>query len=711
MTNRVEQGPERWGTGPRARPAANRLQPAWGGLLAVDRLESDVARGALVGVAARGSSATFAAKLTPVFGADVPVGAYQTLHRALLGGTLVAPGLEVVDGGLDGHEAGYDNARRIIQVERELVLEAERDKGRAATLLVALVEEFGHHVDNLLRTEYSRQGGDGPRDEGAEFAHALFVQWRVPMPSLVFARFVRAGRVQRLATDAAAFKKALGRHTSEQERASDEKAGAVQFFGAGRGHGKPGLSFGHESIEDALKKAFLTKEERRRIYFGNWLRDHSQAIDPALIRPPKSRDIREGFTRSALTRVLDVKAREEFGNETIFRVTPKMLGVYRAEEHIDNPHGIEDHSKDDPDFRQKWTEDEVAVDPETGLLNYIANRKGRWVTSAAYVEKELRAAAALGATPEGLRTLGNALHTLEDFYSHSNFVELLLLRLGHSQVYPWAHRKVQAPTARYPLVTGKFGSNDIQVSLAYVLSESLTGAKKYEPGKRSSADEILLILLKDIPPQHLDPRQVERLEKLMAFREGLSKQYPWVGEALNTLSTLLAALPHAILKAQAKNHATRVTKSQDEFLGNALFLHPTHSQLSKDHDDHPLHVLAANMAMGVVAEVGGLMDKVWAGHATVEKMVQAALQYFVHPEDIQDAAADRRSWLFERARQWAKAHPEKVQLLEKGAIVERQFAEAQHAEALIRSRHAGAETPEALLARMRGPLQAIQGLT
>ncbi|WP_155893441.1 hypothetical protein [Cystobacter fuscus] len=196
-----------------------------------------MARAALCAVAARGAEATFASKLAKVFGADVPVAAYQALHKALLGRTLLTPGIEVVASGLVGHEAGYDNARRVILVDRQLVFLAERDKSKAATLLLALVEEFGHHVDNLLRTEYSSQEGDGPRDEGAEFAHALFFSWQAPPPSGPFATFVRAGRVQRLSTDAAFFQKALQRHTGVQERARDEKAGPLQFFGAGRGHG------------------------------------------------------------------------------------------------------------------------------------------------------------------------------------------------------------------------------------------------------------------------------------------------------------------------------------------------------------------------------------------------------------------------------------------------------------------------------------------
>jgi|GEM_PF-7083288 len=102
-------------------------------LFPVERLVSDVALDALCAVVARGSETIFVSKLTRVFGADVPATAYRALREALLGRTLVAPEIEVVTSGLRGHEAGYDNARRIILVDRRLVSEAERDRAKGAS--------------------------------------------------------------------------------------------------------------------------------------------------------------------------------------------------------------------------------------------------------------------------------------------------------------------------------------------------------------------------------------------------------------------------------------------------------------------------------------------------------------------------------------------------------------------------------------------------
>jgi hypothetical protein len=677
-----------------------------------EKLESDVALKRLTTLAVSWPESTFLSKLPAVFGRDVPVDAYRMLRKSLLDKKFSQPAVEIVTEGLLGHSAGYDNARRTILVDRQLVSTAEKNKEQAATLLIALIEEFGHHVDNVLRTDYSRRSGDGPRDEGAEIAYALCSQWlTTPLPTS-FATYSRLGQTRQLSTDVRSLKNAIDRHLTSKEREDDEMAGSMQYFGAGRGHGKPGKSYGHESIEDALQDFFPDPNERRQIYFGNWLRDYSQVLDPKLVRRSTSRNVLDGFTREALTSVLDVLARDEFGNTDTFRVTPEKMGVYRAEQHIDNPHGIEDGtSKNDAAtskhsaFRKKWTAAEVAIDPATGMLNYIANRKGPWETSAAYIEQELRAAASLGRTVEGRRRLGQGLHTLEDFYAHSNFAELMLIKLGMTQVYPWVHGKVSAPTPRYPLVTGKFGSNDIQVSGAYVISEQLGAAKECIPGKRSTSAKIMLILLKDIPPEQLDQTLVKRYEGFVEFQESLEKKYPWFGTAMCKLSNLVSALPNAVVASKVKDHATSVTKSQDEFLKDPSSTHPTHSQLAKDHDDHPLHTLTARLAMGAVRDVGSLMAQVWKKQQDVDAVIQAALKYLVHPEDIHDTATDGRAWILKTTRAWAKDHAPALKLLEKGAIIQRQFTEAKEQQARIKSQLEEAGDSDVLIAQLRGTLQ------
>ena len=60
------------------------------------------------------------------------------------------------------------------------------------------------------------------------------------------------------------------------------------------------------------------------------------------------------------------------------------------------------------------------------------------------------------------RSLGAAFHVLEDYFSHTNFVELSLRKLGYD-VYPWVEGKQKNNPATgkplyedIPIVTGNF---------------------------------------------------------------------------------------------------------------------------------------------------------------------------------------------------------------------------------------------------------------
>ncbi|WP_259642003.1 Het-C domain-containing protein, partial [Pseudomonas syringae group genomosp. 3] len=59
----------------------------------------------------------------------------------------------------------------------------------------------------------------------------------------------------------------------------------------------------HGAIEAVLESAGFRHEEIRAIYFGNWLRDYSQLLDPKIVRAktmPKS--FPDLLSRQALTR-------------------------------------------------------------------------------------------------------------------------------------------------------------------------------------------------------------------------------------------------------------------------------------------------------------------------------------------------------------------------------------------------------------------------
>jgi len=255
-------------------------------------------------------------------------------------------------------------------------------------------------------------------------------------------------------------------------------------FGAGEvpiGSDFKGYVWRHGDIVEVLAclpASFITNHrftqlERKQIYFGNWLRDFSQVIDTTCL---------ENVPEPILRAIVSVMGFLEFGFATDeFEVTRERLGCYTHVEHIDNPAGYTDNAKKvDERLRGPVDPKELDFDSETGMKNYIANSGHGWATSADYIREQLSECIKLGrmkgdarARKDGYIHLGAALHTLEDFAAHSNFIELCLRELGEEQVFPfvgdacrievphglWKRRKVA------PLVTGTFGMLDIFHSL------------------------------------------------------------------------------------------------------------------------------------------------------------------------------------------------------------------------------------------------------
>ncbi|KAK2070425.1 hypothetical protein P8C59_004915 [Phyllachora maydis] len=262
-------------------------------------------------------------------------------------------------------------------------------------------------------------------------------------------------------------------------------------FGAGSvpvGSEFKGFVWRHGDIAEALQflpVSFLARRnvcftalQRRQVYFGNWLRDFSQLLDaPCLSAVPEP----------VLRAIVSALAFLEFGFATDeFDVTRARLGVYAHVEHVDNPRGYPDDARIvDPRLRGPVDPRELAVDAATGMKNYVACAGRGWPTAAAYVREQLLQCIQLGrrgrradmaaARSESFIHLGAALHTLEDFAAHSNFVELCLRELGEETVFPFVGEacRVEAPRRAWggkprmvaPLVTGTFGMLDIFHSL------------------------------------------------------------------------------------------------------------------------------------------------------------------------------------------------------------------------------------------------------
>lgn len=98
-----------------------------------------------------------------------------------------------------------------------------------------------------------------------------------------------------------------------------------------------GQNWRHGDIEDTLLTLLISsrtgkkfsKMDVKRVYFGNWLRDYSQAVDVGTVKMVSAEAIRI---------LLWVLGFLSFGYGTKeFEVTTERLGCYRPEEHIDNP--------------------------------------------------------------------------------------------------------------------------------------------------------------------------------------------------------------------------------------------------------------------------------------------------------------------------------------------------------------------------------------
>ena len=156
-----------------------------------------------------------------------------------------------------------------------------------------------------------------------------------------------------------------------------------------------GQNWRHGDIEDTLLNILMSraaggkkfsKLDVKRVYFGNWLRDYSQAVDVGTVKYVSAEAIRLliwvlGFMVSGGTlqsSLISDGPSQSFGyGSKEFEVTFDRLGCYRPENHIDNPKDYADNidaRKYDRRLRGPVDERrELAINPQTG--QYCCKRK------------------------------------------------------------------------------------------------------------------------------------------------------------------------------------------------------------------------------------------------------------------------------------------------------------------------------------------------
>lgn len=561
-----------------------------------------------------------------VFGTDIPRDAYSRLQTTLREGSLANAQYQV-----QAHSASlarYDSSSRTIWVTELALVQAQAHEVDSVNLMNALIRAFGAYLNHVIRQDFAQAALSAVTEPDtqidADFAAMMFICGAA----------LEEGTV-------------LGTYEGTDLRLMIPplKPDPIQLrFSAGDGNDKPG-SFGHESLEKGLEGAGFTDEERRSIYFGNWLRDHSQLLDPKLVRSEDApKDFPSKLSRAALTQLVDFLALKVFHDlqsspedRQAYTVVPEMLGVYRPCEHIDNPLNPTNDATDpqaiDKDFEPLVLPGDalLEVDAERSMPGYIDN-------AARFMRQKLTDAMQAGNTIAGRRFFGEALHVLEDYFAHSNFVELCLRKRGHD-VLPWT-----TPTDckhGLPVVTGMFGGLDVVASIAEPLGKIFfeiqsLDFKRTKPGDRSDAEQMLLILL----AEHQSDIPLGLLQTFLEWRDqaaasplfGLYEATSWVTKApLAMLQNANNAVMQGILSwigDSVDEFQTLTGHNPNEIPG----LHPTHSQLAKDHDTHPFHDLAAYLATYAVSAVGREMHDYWQGNSERDP-VSVAMAFISHPND------------------------------------------------------------------------------
>ncbi|OGM43205.1 putative cell cycle control protein TINC [Aspergillus bombycis] len=365
-----------------------------------------------------------------------------------------------------------------------------------------------------------------------------------------------------------------------------------------------GQNWRHGDIEDVLLTLFLarvaggrkfSKLDVQRVYFGNWLRDYSQAVDIGTLKYVSAEAIR------ILIWVLGFLS---FGYGTKeFEVTTERLGCYEPTEHIDNPLGYaEGEDARDYDHRLRGPVDEereLSVNPMTEDIGIA--------TSAGLVRHVFRRSIQLGRQyarsqndedlHEAFRLLGTGLHCLEDYAAHSNYTELSLIEMGESDIFPHVGRntKIELHGAQndvYPVVTGTFGGVDFFHSVLGELSDKVTQSEVQtlegviiESQSGSPSESFVQDLLSMIPAGLVDDSeaQANKMEEFKTqsenvkqhrqdvslcepeawtcYLEGVHQQiYPvleWHDEIIKSINTAIEKIPVLPeLVEQIRDHIT-----------------------------------------------------------------------------------------------------------------------------------------------------------
>ncbi|KAF5352439.1 hypothetical protein D9756_005841 [Leucocoprinus leucothites] len=446
------------------------------------------------------------------------------------------------------------------------------------------------------------------------------------------------------------------------------------------------LGFASSVISAASGGLKFSKMDVKRVYFGNWLRDYSQAMDIAGLSK---------LAPDSITLIISVLGFMTFGFATReFEVTQERLGVYLPVEHIDNPKGYAEAEGDarriHPKLRPPVERRELEIDEQTGMKRYMASENEGFDTSTACIRRTLKACIEHGRRAggednadqfEAFRLLGTGLHTLEDLLAHSNWCEIALRKMGYDEVFCHIGDNVIVDTPNGPappLVTGTFGGADFLHSLLGEAGDHLSQASVTDlAGKMDQASlggdsnmEAFKAVLGKLPigggdeklnqgqqmheqakayhfdPNNIAPPEVQRqLLDLLKWRDGVMRditetieKIPGLSDLVEQFENALNAFVYTVLAPYLTPMITSVTdvlsegskaviNSEDQYqvFDDPDASDPSHSILSKARRN------AGKIAQVVVEYAVNLIVKAWSDDSDPDRVLDTVLEAFHHP--------------------------------------------------------------------------------
>lgn len=256
------------------------------------KLESTFAMEQLISFAKTEGLNIFIRHIEEIFDTDINPAATEKLYDSLKGGSFQNPPIKVCINLIHGRlEAAYHTKEHAIYVTESIIRKAAQDNEIRHKLMTALIEEFGHHIDYLLREVYDKNvKKDSKGDEGARFAYQgmykLFYINPLKSGNTPFAQAEIDGTAIELKWEYEEVFEALTKYTKERQQGTDDHVGDFEGFKVEDLSGVWGGGFGHENIQKrAVRDVFNTQAEDyiNILYYGNWMRDYSQIICPAAI--------------------------------------------------------------------------------------------------------------------------------------------------------------------------------------------------------------------------------------------------------------------------------------------------------------------------------------------------------------------------------------------------------------------------------------------